>query len=223
MARNPNSRKHTLTYYFSVEGETEQWYLEWLEKQINANDDAEFKVSFKVEVQKDPVSYGKKLTIQEKTIVWHLSDIEGSTPGHIRAVEGTLSRLKDVKKLGKDIIYKWGYSNLSFDLWIVLHKNDCNGELTCVDNYLRHINNAFDEQFVSLNKYKEEANFKHCLGKLSFPEVLSALSRAKTIMQRNERDDHQITHFKGYSYYIHNPSLDLWQPIETILSDCGLL
>jgi len=28
-------RKSTLKYYFSVEGETEQWYLEWLQEQIN--------------------------------------------------------------------------------------------------------------------------------------------------------------------------------------------
>ena len=59
MARIPNSRKHTLTYYFSVEGSTEKWYLEWLETQINAIDEAKYKVKFKTEVQKDPVSYAK--------------------------------------------------------------------------------------------------------------------------------------------------------------------
>ena len=30
-------RKQTKKYYFSVEGETEKWYLEWLQKQINLN------------------------------------------------------------------------------------------------------------------------------------------------------------------------------------------
>lgn len=223
MARNMTPRKQTLTYYFSVEGETEQWYLEWLEAQINALDEAKFKVKFKAEVQKDPVSYGKKLTIQGKTIIWHLSDIEGSSREQIQAVERTLSRLKDVKTLKKSIVYKWGYSNLSFDLWMILHKQNCNAELNGVDSYLSHINKAFDTHFESMKKYKEEANFKYCLGKLSFPEVLTALSRAKAIMQRNERDGYPITQFKGYRYYIHNPSLDLWQPIETILNDCGLL
>ena len=223
MARNTTPRKQTLTYYFSVEGSTEKWYLEWLEAQINALDEVKFKVSFKVEVQKNPVSYGKKLTIREKTTVWHLSDIEGSSEDQIRAVEGTLSRLKDTKKLGRDIVYKWGYSNLSFDLWMILHKQNCNAELNCVDSYLSHINRAFDTQFESMKKYKEEANFKYCLGKLSFQEVLAALSRAKEIMRRNERDGYQLTRSKGYAYYIHNPSLDLWQPIETILRDCGLL
>ena len=223
MARNMPPRKQTLTYYFSVEGETEQWYLEWLEAQINANENANYIVKFITKVEKDPVSFIKKLVIQKKTTIWHLSDIEGSSDDQIQTVYNTLGRLKDAKGLGKSIIYKWGYSNLSFDLWMILHKQNCNAELTDVGKYLSHINRVFDEHFESMKEYKEEANFKRCLGKLTFPEVLTALSRAKAIMQRNERDGYHLTQFKGYSYYIHNPSLDLWQPIETILSDCGLL
>ena len=30
-------KKETNKYYFSVEGETEQWYLEWLEKTIQSD------------------------------------------------------------------------------------------------------------------------------------------------------------------------------------------
>ena len=223
MARNTNPRKQILTYYFSVEGETEKWYLDWLEAQINLQEGTKFKVKLKAEVQKDPVSYAKKLTVQRRTTVWHLSDIEGSTPSHIQSIENTLGRLKDAKNLGKDITYHWGYSNLSFDLWMILHKQNCNAELADVTRYLNHINRAFGEQFESMKEYKEEYNFKHCLGKLSLPEVLSAIERARTIMLRNERDGYLLSQFKGYQYYLHNPSLDLWQPIEKILSDCGLL
>lgn len=223
MARNTTPRKQTLTYYFSVEGETEQWYLEWLEAQINANENANCIVKFIAQVQKDPVSFIKKLVVQKKTTIWHLSDIEGSSDEQIQTVHNTLGRLKEAKGLGKSIIYKWGYSNLSFDLWMVLHKQSCNAELTDVGKYLSHINRVFDEHFESMKEYKEEANFKRCLGKLTFHEVLTALSRAKAIMQRNEKDGYHLTQFKGYSYYMHNPSLNLWQPIETILNDCGLL
>ena len=135
MARNITPRKQTLTYYFSVEGETEKWYLDWLEEQINLQDEAKFKVKIKAEVQKDPVSYAKKLTVQRRTIVWHLSDIEGSTQTHIQSIENTLGRLKDAKNLGKAITYNWGYSNLSFDLWMILHKQNCNAEQTDVGRY----------------------------------------------------------------------------------------
>lgn len=56
MARNANLRKQTLTYFFSVEGETEKWYLDWLEDQINAAPEAKYKVKNKADVQPDPVS-----------------------------------------------------------------------------------------------------------------------------------------------------------------------
>ena len=53
--------------------------------------------------------------------------------------------------------------------------------------------------------------------------VATASLRAKAIMQRNKADQYPLTRFKGYAYYLHNPSLDLWQPIEQILKDCGIL
>ena len=54
--------------FFSVEGETEKWYLDWLEDQINAAPEAKYKVKIKADVQPDPVSYGKKLTVQSKSL-----------------------------------------------------------------------------------------------------------------------------------------------------------
>ena len=122
MTRNTNNRKENLTYYFSVEGETEKWYLEWLETQINAHQDADYNVKIIPQVQRDPVSFVKKLVVQKKTTIWHLSDIEGSSEEQIQSVHNTLGRLKDAKKLGKSIVYKWGYSNLSFDLWMMSAK-----------------------------------------------------------------------------------------------------
>ena len=49
MARNANFRKQTLTYFFSVDGETEKWYLDWLENQINAALEAKYKVKIKAD------------------------------------------------------------------------------------------------------------------------------------------------------------------------------
>lgn len=46
------NRKLRKNYYFSVEGETEKWYLKWLENQINNNENSLFKVNFTVYVQK---------------------------------------------------------------------------------------------------------------------------------------------------------------------------
>lgn len=38
-------RKPTKKYYFSVEGETEKWYLDWLQNVINAEERSVYKVS----------------------------------------------------------------------------------------------------------------------------------------------------------------------------------
>lgn len=36
-------RKPTNKYYFSVEGETEQWYLKWLQDMINSTEESVYK------------------------------------------------------------------------------------------------------------------------------------------------------------------------------------
>lgn len=54
-----------------------------------------------------------------------------------------MDRMKQAMSIGKQIKYKFGYSNFAFDLWIVLHKIDCNGALPHRRGYLAYINRAF--------------------------------------------------------------------------------
>ena len=54
------SRKECRKYYFSVEGETEKWYLKWLESQINSKDNAKYNVKIIAEVNKNPIKMVKK-------------------------------------------------------------------------------------------------------------------------------------------------------------------
>ena len=63
-------RKATKKFYFSVEGETEQWYLKWLQDIINNTDEAEYKVSFDCPVQKNPVKRVKALVVTGKTDIF---------------------------------------------------------------------------------------------------------------------------------------------------------
>ena len=79
-------RKLTKKYYFSVEGETEKWYLDWLQDLIN-NSDASCKVSFNSKVEKDPVKYVKGLSIQGKTTVFHFYDYESNESDYQKQFE----------------------------------------------------------------------------------------------------------------------------------------
>lgn len=58
--------KSTKKYYFSVEGETEQWYLKWLQGRINETEEVKIKMSFDCPVQKNPLKRAKSMVITGK-------------------------------------------------------------------------------------------------------------------------------------------------------------
>jgi hypothetical protein len=215
------NRKITRKYYFSVEGETKQWYFRWLEKQINHEPGAGCRVSFNCK-KKDPLKYAKALTVTHQTEVTHIFDYESSDLVHTTRFATTLDRMKKAEKLGKKISYKQGYSNFSFDLWIVLHKADCLKHFDHRGQYLEPINKAYGENFENLDQYKHEKNFERVLLKLSLQNVMDAVCRAQKIASINQENGYKIQSYKGFSYYRENPSLSIWKSVDSILSDCGL-
>ena len=58
--------------------------------------------------------------------------------------------MKEVSKINNGLKYKLGYSNFTFELWIILHKKDLKGPLTDKKQYLKYINEIFDE-FIELH------------------------------------------------------------------------
>lgn len=89
--------------------------------------------------------------------------------------------------------------------------------------YIALINQAFEEKFQNMDEFKEEANFKRCLKKMNLSNVISAIERAKKIMQNNYENGYTLYQYKGYEYYKENPSLTAWEAIEKILKDCKLI
>ncbi|MFZ3130874.1 MAG: hypothetical protein WA125_07190 [Desulfosporosinus sp.] len=71
-----------------------------------------------------------------------------------------------------------------------------------------------------MDQYKQEANFRRILGKITLTEVKAAIIRAKSIMQRNAENGLTLHEYKGYKYYKENPALSIWEAIEKILNDC---
>ena len=95
------SRKSTKKYYFSVEGQTEQWYFNWLSNEINNNEKSTHKVSFDIKVEKDPLKRAKKLMITQKTIIFHISDYESNEEFHENQFKKTMDSMKKASNLGK--------------------------------------------------------------------------------------------------------------------------
>lgn len=210
-------------YYFSVEGETEQLYLNWLQKLINETAEATYTVTFDCPVQKNPVKRAKSINIRGKTDIYHFSDYESGDEVHVNQFLDTMSNMKAAGKLGRQIKYHFSYSNLTFELWMVLHKTDCNGALAHRRQYLQPINKAYNEKFSHMDEFKKEQNFKRILSQLSLSNVKDAVSRAKQIMKKNEENGYTLHEYKGYKYYKDNPSLTVWEIIEKVLEECELI
>lgn len=216
-------RKSNKKYYFSVKGETEYWYLKWLQDLVNETEEAAYKISIDCPVKKNLLKHAKSLTVTRKIEAYHFFDYESDEEIHGQRFKDAMDNMKKAQNLGKQIVYKSGYSNFTFDLWIILHKIDCNSSFVHRKQYITAINRAYDEKFQDMKEYKEEDNFKRCLKKLQLSNVNDAIRRAKNIMQKNEDSGYVLHYYKGYKYYKENPSLAVWEAIEKILTDCKLI
>ena len=216
-------KKETRKYYFSVEDECEQLYLEWLKAHINETTESEYNVTFDCKVEKNPETRAKKICTLQKIVIYHFFDYESDETEHQKNFKTTLRRMRDVQKSGKTIKYKLGYSNLTFDLWILLHKRECNASLSHRRQYLNSINRSFDESFANMDEFKKADNFRRCLKKISLSDVKDAIKRSRRIMDMQERNGSKQCNEYGYQYYRENPSLSCWEAIEVILKDCGLM
>ena len=216
-------RKSIKKYIFTVEGETEKWYLTRLQNIINNSSNSQYNVSFDCQIQKNPLKRAKSLSITQMTNVYHFSDYESDEPLHVQQFIETMDNMQKANRIGKQLKYNFGYSNLTFDLWIVLHKSHCNGCLVHRSHYLNPINRAFNENFESMDDYKHEDNFKRVLSKIQLEDVQNAVNRSKTIMNRNIENQYTLHEYKGFKYYKENPSLSVGDIVGMILSDCGLI
>ena len=211
----------TRKYVFTVEGETEKWYFTWLKNAINAYPERKCNVSIEAKVQQSPMKYAKGVNPKSTPEVVHICDVESNEDVHVQKFQRILSELRDAKKQ-KKISYKIGYSNFTFELWMTLHKKNCNGSLSNRTQYLQHINQAFNEKFENLDQYKHENNFNRCLEKLTLEDVKAAIKRAYNIMQNNEKNDKKFEEYKGVKYCKDNPALSIHEVIEKILIECGI-
>lgn len=216
-------RRETRKYCFTVEGQTEKWYLQWLENQIRTAPDAKYIASIHTKVESDPQKYAKRVNPVTTPKVTHLCDYECDDGFHIQRFQNVLKKLKNANSTqGRKLKYSLGYSNYTFELWVILHKRDCRAVQTDRKKYLSFINQIFCEQFAGLSEYKEENNFKRCLSKLNIEDVKLAIHRSQEIMQNN-RDTKTPVEYMGFTYYRDNPSLSIWESVKDILIDCGLL
>ena len=130
-----SDKLETKKFVFTVEGETEQWYLLWLRDQINNCEERSFNAAIDAKVQQSPEKFYKTVNVKTTPEVYHVCDVESNDQDHVKKFRNILTEMKEAKTQ-KKIIYKLGYSNFTFELWMVLHKRNCNGPLNHRRQYL---------------------------------------------------------------------------------------
>ena len=217
-------RKVTNNYYLSVEGETEKWYFNHLQNLINNSDKASHKVIFNIKISKSITKYAKSTTVIYHSKFFHICDYESNDESHRIQFDNILNELRNVKKINRNINYKLGYSNFSFELWIILHKGKCAKHFSHRRQYLEKINEFYGENFESLTSYKEERNFNKILNQITLDDVIQAVKNGKEIRDINIKDSSQNYRKNGnFEYYTENPDMTIYECVGQVLSECGLL
>lgn len=207
---------HTKPFYFSVEGQCEELYLNKLQELINNATDYFYKVNFTKRRNKNPQKSLRNFSAIEKgSKVYCIYDYEGIQND---------SEFKNLLKLMKNSSHNknpfvCAYSNLCFELWIILHKKNCNKALAQKCDYLPIINTAYEKKFESLSDLKKEENFRELLESITLEDVLRAIKRGKEIMDNCKKNYH-FQECSGHIYYKENPSLSIWECVNTILEEC---
>lgn len=218
-----------MKYFISCEGETERWYLEWLQKEINKDDRTKQKVEF---VFKNimPSSFAKsnnntftKGMISGSTFC-RIQDIEDYSPCHINKFHALLESNKKAKQLFKNFNFFIGYSNFTFEVWIISHKEQVR-TVTDRCQYYKQINSAYGKNFLDNDDYKHKKNFDSVLKMLSLDDVINnalpECSRFKTLNYQNNRK--LVLSMYGFRYILSDPDTTLDEFIKLVLHNAGII
>ena len=110
-----DKKLETRKYTFTVEGETEQWYFEWLRDQINLCPNRTYNVSVDAKVQQSPRKFYKSINAKTTPQVIHICDVESNDRVHVDKFNKILSEMKEAKSQ-KRITYILGYSKKLLNL-----------------------------------------------------------------------------------------------------------
>ena len=154
-----------MIYFLSCEGETERWYFEWLKNQINNDSRTKNKVDIKFK-KLMPSAFAKSNAgtftkdMLNDSIFCRIQDIEDYNDEHIKKFHLLLKSTKEARQRYKKISFIIGYSNFTFEVWILAHKAKVR-EIVDRAYYYQEINSAYNTAFINNDDYKHENNFKN--------------------------------------------------------------
>lgn len=224
MGKRVTKRLHNQTYSLTVEGECEKLYFNHLKKLINNEEKriANCQYEPSISVKKNPLKQAKALNGYSNKF-FHIQDVEDYDDEFQK--NKFLDLIHDIKEANKYVKYKLGYTNYTFDLWMVLHKRNMNHTIPHRKQYIKYINKGYNTDYQHIDEYKEEENFNKILEQITLDDVYAAIRRAKIIRECNENktccvQNQKLIEHCNYKFYSVNPDLDIHEVIEEILNEC---
>lgn len=207
------------TFYVSVEGESELRYLKKLKQLINDGDYA-YKVEF-IAKKDSPLSFAKsKNNGFIEFPFYHICDYEGNSLAEIKKFTSIMDDIKDARKVVK-VEYNLAYSNLCFELWLILYKVKFSKKLTNKEDYLNEINKIYDLNCSSWENLKAAHNMDKIMNQITIDDILRAIKNAKEIQKYNF-NTYKIIEYKKSKYYKENPSLNINEFVEFVFNVCKI-
>ena len=218
-----------IKYFISREGDTEQWYFEWLQKIINNDPRTKNKIEFKF-LNVTPSSFTKSnhntftRDMLKGSCFCRIQDIEDYGTDRIDKFKDLLKSNKDAQKLFPKYHFYIGYSNYTFEVWMISHKAQVRTEVDR-KNYYKQINRAYQKSFLDNDDYKHENNFKSLLQNLSLDDVINnAIPECKRMRNHNiTTNPHLKRSDYKFDYFLCNPDTSLHVFVEHILVNAGIL
>ncbi len=120
------------------------------------------------------------------------------------------------KHRGKNVYH--AYSNVNFDLWLILHKVDFNRPVTSNDAYLTVVRKIYG--LGNEADIKEKAIIERILMQITLDDIRNAIRRAEQIRAKKLKSD---CFMLGSIECYRNPDFSLHEFLKIVLLDCGEL
>ena len=151
----------------------------------------------------------------------HIQDIEDYYDAQQRQkFYGIIDEMRKAERTF-GISYCLGYSNYTFELWMLLHVADMAAPVTDRTAYLRPINQCFKRGYSSLAEFKNAVEFQRLLDEfITLDTVFDAVDRAKRIVDHNEDQSKNKVSYRGVTFYPDNPDVTVHEVVQMIFDVC---
>ena len=210
-------QKGTISYYGAYEGLQEEKYLKHLQFLINQNQNATKRVNFRFTSSNG----GGPLYIVQKSL-------RSSTFANLKELIKNKKIVAifdyDFKQdfieaihYGEKHCVILGYSNVNFDLWLLLHKKKFQKKITKTNGYEKELRKVY--HLDKDDNIKTEEHIEKILNQITLEDVKRAIENAREISKFHEENKDNIS---SLSNHYEQPYIKLYEFIAMVLEEVGL-